>query len=603
MVGAADLSLVARLAVAGLGSLTALLGTTAVASAAGPENPAAAPRIASFKVTPSPLSAEGGKVTATAKVQSGRTCTFSITPREAGFPVKKRCGSGTVSATLRLGPNKSTSTRHFTIRLSVMGASRTVTASKALAQPALTLSGVKTVAGEGQSYCALLTNGRVYCWGANSDGQLGDGTKKNSSRPVAVTAVGGTGALAGVASIVSDTLGYGSEYCAVLRAGGVDCWGFNGDGQLGNGTTKDSDEPVAVRAVGGSGLLGGVTMVQPGIYGFCAALSSGGAVCWGLNDDGELGDNSATGPDTCGTLLTPCATTPVTVVGTGGTGSLGGVASLTGEAGTMCALLTSSGVDCWGDGSDGQLGDGSESASSYPAVVEGAGGTGTLTGVTSLTGYKDNGTSICARLASGHADCWGEDTWGELGNGTTGILNDSPVPVAVEGVGGHGTLSAVSSVTGVPDLTNCAVLSSGGADCWGNNEASVLGGLSSAASSNVPVKVAGTSGKGVLGGIASLVAGTGSYGGNVCAVLASGGVDCWGYASSGYSPAPKAVPGFGAAKPSVRVRGLVSDDDGSTCAVLATGGVDCWGQDAVGQLGDGPLANSLVPEAVLAPAA
>ncbi len=276
----------ARLVAVSLGSCLALAGlalagtTAAVAAPAGGERPAVTPVITSFKVTPSPVSAKGGKVTATAKVRSGRTCTFSVKPKVTGFPVTRRCTSGTVTATLKITPNGSISTKHFTIKLSVRGASRTASASRVLAQPPLTLGDVSVIAGQGESYCALLTSGRVDCWGFNDFGQLGDGKTKNSGRPVAVTAIGGKGVLTGVASVVSDTLGYGSEYCAVLRSGGVDCWGYNLNGQLGDGTTKNSDKPVAVKAVGGSGLLTGVKQLQPEIYGFCAALTSGGVVCW-----------------------------------------------------------------------------------------------------------------------------------------------------------------------------------------------------------------------------------------------------------------------------------------------------------------------------------
>lgn len=277
---AARFSLGARVAIAGLGSCLALLGTnSALASTSQPGN-AATPAITSFKVTPSPVKAEGGKVTATAKVRAARTCTFSIKPKVTGFPVARRCTSGTVTATFTFPPNDSISTKHFTIKLSVQGPSGTATTSRALAQPPLTLGGVKTVTGQGQDYCALLTNGKVDCWGFNDFGQLGDGKTKSSSRPVAVSALTGNGPLTGVASVTSDAFGYGYQYCAVLRSGGVDCWGYNLDGQLGDGTTTNSDRPVAVKAVGGAGLLTGVAAVQPEIYGFCAALTSGGAVCW-----------------------------------------------------------------------------------------------------------------------------------------------------------------------------------------------------------------------------------------------------------------------------------------------------------------------------------
>jgi alpha-tubulin suppressor-like RCC1 family protein len=586
------------LAIASLVSSMLLVGTGSASA-----SPAAArPAITSLKAVPSPASAGGGKVTLTAKVRSGRTCTFAITPKVTGFPVIRRCGTGTVTATLKLTANRTIATRHYTIKLTVKDPGHTVTKSVKLAQPPLTLTGVTSVVGQGESYCALLTSGEVYCWGSNNYGQLGTGsTKTSSSRPVAVAAVGGKGVLTGVASVVADAFGYGSQYCAVLRSGGVDCWGLNADGQLGNGTTKQSDTPVAVLGVGGTGLLTGVKQVQPEIYGFCARLSSGGAVCWGLNENGQLGDNTLTGPDSCGAGEDPCSTTPVMVVSTTGTGALSQVSSIVAEGESMCALLTTSGVDCWGYGPNGQLGNGSESGSPFPVAVEGLGGTGSLTGVTVLTGGNDSGTSICARLSSGAADCWGDDTWGELGNGTTGIFNDSAVPVAVEGVGGQGTLGSVASVTGVPGQTNCAILTSGAVDCWGY--AGAIGNPSvTGLVSNVPVKVVGPGGKGTLAGVTSLAVSDGDNGGSVCAVLTSGGVDCWGFTSAGLSTTPKAVPGFGSKKPLIRVRAVISDEDGSTCALLSTGGVDCWGEDVVGQLGNGTISGSNSPVPVLAPA-
>src|SRR5712691_499738 len=230
IVGTVRGSLGFRLVIAGLGSSVALVGTTSAGAAL--VRPASAPTVTSFKVTPSPVRASGGEVTATAKVRSAQTCTFSIKPKVTGFPVSRRCASGTVTATVRFPPNRSISTRRFTIKVSARGGGHVVSKSKTLTQPPLTLGGVKALVGQGQSYCALLTSGRVDCWGFNSFGQLGDGKTKSSSRPVAVTGVGGKGVLTGVASVVSDAFGYGDEYCAVLRTGGVDCWGQNFNGQL-----------------------------------------------------------------------------------------------------------------------------------------------------------------------------------------------------------------------------------------------------------------------------------------------------------------------------------------------------------------------------------
>jgi alpha-tubulin suppressor-like RCC1 family protein len=578
-----------------------VLGGTGLASAAPYARATAT--IVSLKVSPSPVSSNGGKITVTAKVRSARTCTFSITPKVKGFPVTRGCSSGSASATLKIAPNNSIATKHFTIKVTVQGSGRAASATTKLAQPPRTLTGVKTVVGQGESYCALLLSGRVDCWGFNEFGQLGDGKTKNSGRPVAVTGLGGKGLLTGVAAVMDGPLGLGDSFCAVLKSGGVDCWGYNLNGQLGDGSTANSDKPVAVKGVGGAGLLTGATQLQPDTYGFCAALKSGLVDCWGLNEDGDLGSGSFNGPDTCGAIDNPCSTTPVGVVGTSGTGTLGSVATLVGEGSSMCVILTSQKANCWGYNGNDQLGDGTTADSPMPMTVVGLGGTGTLTGITSLTGDQDNGTSICARLASGRVDCWGEDTWGELGNGVTGIFNDSPFPVSVKGVGGKGTLSGAASLIGVPGLTNCAILTSRVVDCWGYDGDLALGDPHvTGFESNVPVRVVGTSGKGSLAGVASLVAGDGSGGGDVCAVLTSGGVDCWGSTSSGFSTSPTRVPGLGGIKPPTKVRSLASDEDGSNCAVLVTGGVKCWGLDSSGELGNGTIVGSNVPEPVLAAA-
>src|SRR6185437_11260283 len=129
-VGAVGISVAFRLAVAGLGSSLALLGLTP--AVAGTVRPASAPVITSFKVAPSPVRAQGGAVTATAKVRSAKTCTFSIKPKVAGLPVTRQCASGTASVTVKFPANGSISARRFTFKLSVSGGGHTVTASKTI---------------------------------------------------------------------------------------------------------------------------------------------------------------------------------------------------------------------------------------------------------------------------------------------------------------------------------------------------------------------------------------------------------------------------------------------------------------------------------------
>ena len=162
---------------------------------------------------------------------------------------------------------------------------------------------------------------------------------------------------------------------------------------------------------------------------YCALLTSGGVDCWGLGENGELGNGIIYGSPYYGSA------TPVAVEGVGGTGTLTGVANLFADGTGFCAPLPSSGVDCWGYGYDGELGNGtfytsSPYGSATPVAVEGVGGTGTLTGVTSLVGDP---SGYCALLTSGEVDCWGLGVNGELGNGT---FSESSTPVAVEGVGG-----------------------------------------------------------------------------------------------------------------------------------------------------------------------
>jgi alpha-tubulin suppressor-like RCC1 family protein len=385
-------------------------------------------------------------------------------------------------------------------------------------------------------------------------------------------------------SVVSGADGY----CALLTSGGVDCWGYGNYGALGNGSYSNSATPVAVEGVGGIGTLTGVTSLFSGSDSYCALLTSGAVDCWGYGPDGELGNGTFY---TTGNYGSP---TPVQVEGVGGTGILTGVTSLFSGYDGYCAVLTSGAVDCWGAGQAGVLGNGSFSNSATPVAVEGVGGSGTLTGVTSLV---SGNLDYCALLTSDRVDCWGDGYYGELGDGsfyTTG--NDgSATPVAVEGVGGTGTLTGVTSLVSNP-FDNCAVLSSGTADCWGAGGTGALGNGTFAENSATPVTVEGVGGTGTLSGLTRLV-GEGSLG--FCAVLTSGGVDCWGngyygelgngtfYTTANYGSAtPVEVEGVGGTGTLTAVTNLLSGSV-NYCVLLSSGAVDCWGYGEDGDLGNG----------------
>ena len=186
----------------------------------------------------------------------------------------------------------------------------------------------------------------------------------------------------------------------------------------------------------------------------CAVLTSGGVDCWGSDQFGQLGDGVYTSAHHGSAFSVP-------VLGVGDSGTLGGVASLTGDgqqrgASGFCALLTSGGVDCWGAGG-GDLGNGTTAKSAVPVQVLGVGGSGTLGGVTSIT--SDGAESYCARLGAGGVDCWGAGGGG-LGNGT---IASSAVPVQVLGVGGNSTLGGVASLTS-GGYGYSALLATGGVD-------------------------------------------------------------------------------------------------------------------------------------------
>lgn len=254
--------------------------------------------------------------------------------------------------------------------------------------PAWQLPPARGVCGGDEFSCAVTSNGAVYCWGANSEGQLGvDGP--SSTIPVNL-------AFGAVDSVVC-----GSAHACALSDGAVGCWGRNTDGQLGLGHASDEEPVFAVK-----GLPGAAEALCAGA-GHSCALIDGQVWCWGDDLYGQLGDGGDDDPPTGTPVLVYGLTEPALDVSCGDYHT--------------CALLADAVVACWGEGHEGALGNGTKDDLAWPSrPIDGRAFTDLACGAEHSCGISD-----------GDVYCWGKGDAGQLGNSTTcGSL--VPVPVARE---------------------------------------------------------------------------------------------------------------------------------------------------------------------------
>lgn len=321
-------------------------------------------------------------------------------------------------------------------------------------------SGVSALTAGYAHACALTSAGGVECWGYNTAGQLGDGTNTGpqlcSKYPTPCSTV--PVAVSGLSSGVS-ALGSGWDLtCAVTSAGGVECWGDNGDGQLGDGTTTDSSTPVAVQLPAGVK----ATAIAGGGQHMCAVTSAGGVECWGYNEWGQLGDGTDSGPQTC--KEHSCSTVPVAVQLPEGVTA---TAIASGGYHT-CVVTSSGGVDCWGRGEEGELGNGTTTESWTPVPVQ------LPQGVT-VTAIAAESYHTCVLTSTGNVLCWGPNDDGQLGDGTdTGPQSCEEEPCSTVPVAVGGLESGARAITAGWEYA-CAVGEAGGVQCWGYDGTGGLG--------------------------------------------------------------------------------------------------------------------------------
>jgi alpha-tubulin suppressor-like RCC1 family protein len=413
---------------------------------------------------------------------------------------------------------------------------------------------VNAVAAGDLHSCAMVS-GKVNCWGSNEFGQLGNAAASAYvPTPAEVFAE-----LEGVSA--------GHFHSCAVSGGGAFCWGSNRNGQLGTGTLTNSELSQDVTGLGpGSN----VAAAAAGGFHSCALLGNGTVHCWGNGRLGQLGNPTTTQ-----------SVTPVAVV------NMNDAIGIAVGTNHTCAVLSAGAVQCWGSNSSGELGDGTTDNSSLPVTVEvGSPFPVPLSGAIAVTAaaFSGDGSSHSCAVVNAGAYCWGQNEFGQLGEGSE---NDSHRAVVVATLGPGSGVTMISAGA----AHTCAVVASS-IRCWGRNSEGQLGNGTSD-NSLLPVSVSG-----LTDGVSAVASGTQ----HTCAIV-DGGVECWGNNDRGQlgdgSFLDSHVPVT--AIPAGSGMTTLTAGDGYTCATtdasLTT--TSCWGSGMYGRLGNGIRGYSPLPVAAV----
>ncbi len=474
--------------------------------------------------------------------------------------------------------------------------------------------------------CALLDNGNVSCWGNGLKGQIGNGVALNQLVPSQPLSFPGN------QKVVALSAGH-SHTCAILDDGKVACWGAGSNGQLGNGGTLDSSVPLMTNSLGDNRTAKSITL---GHHHTCAVLDNGSTMCWGGGSKGQLGNGgtaNALSPMTIASM--PIAVQAVALVagdehtcallaqgsvacwGSGASGLLGGGAtgdsavpqlvSSFGDGRTAtalssshrhtCALLTDGNITCWGENTNGQ---GGNNGNSNPMLnpTETAGfGPDTLA-ISLTVGH----TYTCALLNTTSLSCWGTlGVPGSTADLTPTSFDEFPqsraVAVSERDFNGNGIYNIFEFPINF-DFTakglaagaqhTCAILDDGTINCWGDNTKGQLGTGDTVTHSTPATTLSLGPGRTAISVVAGYT--------QTCALLDNGSVSCWGeqYLTNDtkvINTSPSLVGDFGNNRSAVQI----SSGLDFSCAVLDDGNVSCWGRGASGRLGNGGSTSSTNP--------
>jgi len=415
-------------------------------------------------------------------------------------------------------------------------------------------------AGDGHT-CAIAADRSVWCWGTNYDGQVGNGSYAITYTPSRVSSEP-------MSSLAAGAL----HTCAVRADGHLRCWGSNYQGELQNLDALQSPAPLAPDHD-----VDTWVSVTAGQYHTCGTNTSGQLLCWGGNTDGELGNTSTTRQNSAAILVdnVPASWTQISAgahhtcglstdhnvwcFGRSGLGSSSASHVPIQIAGTWlavsagysftCAIDSSTKISCWGDNSQGQIGDSTFTRRPSPTVVSDA-------GFKSLWGGP---AATCALDTANAMWCWGSAQNG-LGDGAATRL----MPTLINA----GPWSQIA----IGVTHSCALDLAGVLWCWGDNAYGELG-TGDMMSYFVPHQAGSTVWTSITTGQ-----------GTTCGT-SGGTLSCWGYNGNG-------LLGNGTQNNSLTPVTVGSGTQASlsyqtACEVDASGGAKCWGSNNAGQLGDG----------------
>jgi len=434
------------------------------------------------------------------------------------------------------------------------------------------LAHVVQLAAASDHTCARHSDGSVSCWGANASGELGLGDHTNHLVPAQV---------AGIANAQAIVTG-ATHTCVLVTGGEVRCWGDNKNGELGDGTRTARATPVPVKDISAVAIAAGDGHT-------CAIGIDHRVHCWGDASPNPAAPvpwvvadvtgavqlavsarrsfaRTAAGtivgwsndwrydPDAMQSLDRLAPPRPPTVEQIAG---IAGVTDVVAGPKHFCARLAGTDIRCWGDDTYGQRGDGEASVVAEPVVVA---------GLHDVAQLALGGEHSCAQLRDGTMQCWGSGhEAGQLGDGT---LKDHPTPTTVP------KLDHVTAIA-LGNYHTCALQNGGTLQCWGNVALFPLPNGSQIQGSVTPAPIA----------MATPIAEVAAGGDLTCVRDTKNTTACWELNSRG--PIPTQVR--------LSTARSLSVGEHHACAVLADGTVACWGQNPNGTLGDGSRSDTQTP--------